>query len=77
MYRDFLNEAKNYYDFEFTEQIAIKMDYIGNEWYELSNLFKRISEKEAPDSHLTESSQKLFNIYNLEKNFYTEIATNI
>lgn len=74
MYRDYLNEAKNYFDFEFTEQIAIKMDHIGNEWYELSRFFKKISEEEKPDSFLAESSQRLFNIYTLEKNFYSEIA---
>ncbi|NIP37726.1 MAG: BtrH N-terminal domain-containing protein [Candidatus Dadabacteria bacterium] len=77
MYRDFLNEAKDYYDFEFTEQIAIKMDHIGNEWFELSEFFKKISEQDSPDSFLTHSSQRLFNIYNLEKNFYTEIVSNL
>lgn len=77
MYRDFLTEAKDYFDYQFTEKLAKKMDFIGNEWYELSNLFKKISEQDRPDSFLTESSQRLFNIYNLEKSFYTEVLNNI
>jgi hypothetical protein len=74
MYRDFLNEAKNHFDFKFTDKLAKKMDIIGNKWYELSNLFKKISEQNKPDSYLMQASQSLLNIYNLEKSFYMEVA---
>ncbi len=77
MYRDFLNEAKNHFNFEFTDRLAKKMDIIGKQWYELSNLLKKISEQDKPGSYLTQSSQRLINIYNLEKSFYTEIVNNI
>ncbi len=74
MYRDFLNEAKNHFNFEFTDKLAKKMDVIGGQWYELSNLLKKISEQDKPGSYLTKSSQRLINIYNLEKDFYTRVV---
>ena len=77
MYRDFLNEAKDHFNFEFTDKLAKKMDVIGKQWHELSNLLKKISEQDKPGSYLTKSSQRLITIYNLEKSFYTEIVNNI
>ena len=55
-------------------RLAKKMDVIGKQWYELSNLLKKISEQDKPGSYLTQSSQRLINIYNLEKDFYTRVV---
>lgn len=77
MYRDFLSEAKQFLVIGLGRVLYDKMDVLGGKWYELSTLFKTVSEQDRPHEYLTECSDKLSNIYELERDFYKEILGNI
>ncbi|MEM7009150.1 MAG: BtrH N-terminal domain-containing protein [Thermodesulfobacteriota bacterium] len=78
IYRDFLIEAEEIVPLIKELGLAKKMDFIGSKWSDIALLLKEISEKDLPNETLLKTaSQKAYELWELESDFYNTVAEKI
>ena len=76
MYRDFLNEMKDFCPLITELKLVSEMDQIGKEWNRISEELKDISELNEVTDQLISASQTANGIFILESNFFKKVADN-
>ena len=75
-YRDFLEQSLDFCLNIKELGLIERMDRIGQMWFDISSLFKQISESEAPGDKFTQVSLKAREIFTVEKKYYSTILNN-
>ena len=75
-YRDFLGEASALVPAVARLGLAERMDEMGNRWSEMGLLLREISESSSCASGFRRASDLAFEIYELEKRYYSDVVEN-
>ena len=76
MYRDFLNEVKEYSPLIAKLGLVSDMDEIGKQWNKISEELKVISETDKANDQFISASRAVNGIFMLESNFFNKVADN-
>ena len=74
MYRDFLNEVKDYCPMITKLGLVSDMDKIGSQWNKISKELKEISELDEVTNQFISASHAVNEIFKLESNFFKKVA---
>ncbi len=75
-YRDFLKEVSPALSPYYGAGLPDEMNDIGNKWYEMGMLFREISESASCGSGFERASELAFDIYALEKRYFSSVLRN-